>query len=281
MIVVLEKEENTLFSRMAVELSSMAESLKRTKTEGYKENFAKIWERFKTISDIRVILRKGRAQKAKLEQAKLDQTQCKGETTKEREESLVVQIKATEKRVMEALLEVKSRLDGQNEILKALAEWSDWQENICTPQVWSEVVRITKKNKEAQRTDGDKKDRAQPRRKKTRPIAIIVRRSEDEYLELLKKFREKASSEVTGMRISKMRETKNGNLLIEVNGDKEAADMVRLEVERSMGPGISVRTTSKNVIIEIRDPDEVTTADTSSRSNSEGSHDRCFESQGD
>lgn len=279
MIVVLEKEENTLFSRMAVELSSMAESLKRTKTEGYKENFAKICETFKTISDIRVILRKGRAQKAKLEQAKLDQTQCKGETTKEREESLVVQIKATEKRVMEALLEVKSRLDGQNEILKALAEWSDWQENICTPQVWSEVVRITKKNKEAQRTDGDKKDRAQSKRKKTRPITIIVRRGE--YLELLKKFREKASSEVTGMRISKMRETKNRNLLIEVNGDKEAANMVRLEVERSMGPGISVRTTSKNVIIEIRDPDEVTTADTSSRSNSEGSHGRCFGSQGD
>lgn len=39
----------------------------------------------------------------------------------------MAQLKVTEKRVIEALVEVKSRLDEQDKILKALAERSDKQ----------------------------------------------------------------------------------------------------------------------------------------------------------
>lgn len=63
-----------------------------------------------------------------------------------------------------------------------------------------------------------------------------------------------------------MRETRDGGLLIEVNGGAESAELVRREIEQAMGSGASVRKTENMRFVEILDldglasPEEVTAA---------------------
>lgn len=99
-------------------------------------------------------------------------------------------------------------------------------------------------------------DKAPARRKL--PPAIIVRRGEDSFPELLKTIKNNARPEVTGANISKIRETRNGSLLIEVDGGSE--DVVRIsgEIARVMGPDATIRSPNKRALVEIRDLDATT-----------------------
>jgi len=92
------------------------------------------------------------------------------------------------------------------------------------------------------------------------PLAVIVRSGDDAFSELLRTVRSKVDVENTGTIISKMRETRNGSLLIEINSDTESADLVKAEIERSMGPGASVMKTGSNALIELRHLDGMTNA---------------------
>lgn len=56
-----------------------------------------------------------------------------------------------------------------------------------------------------------------------------------------------------------MPETRNGNFLIEVKGGAKAVDVVRSEVEKSLGPGVFVRSLEQRRLIELVDIDCVTT----------------------
>lgn len=56
-----------------------------------------------------------------------------------------------------------------------------------------------------------------------------------------------------------MRQTMNGNLLIEINGGPDPAKIVKVEVVRIFGPSAKIRMTNDCTAVEIRDLDEVTT----------------------
>lgn len=81
------------------------------------------------------------------------------------------------------------------------------------------------------------------RSSRNRPLAIIMRRGDDQFPELLKTIRSNTNAERIGNSNSKMRQTKNGGFLIEVNGGAESTELVKREIEETVGPDASVRKT--------------------------------------
>jgi len=65
--------------------------------------------------------------------------------------------------------------------------------------------------------------------------------------------------EVTGANISKIRETRNGSLLIEVDGGPDDILRISGEIARVMGRDASIRSPDKRALVEICDLDATTT----------------------
>lgn len=105
------------------------------------------------------------------------------------------------------------------------------------------------------------KSTRQPRPPRARPAAIMVSNDKVQFPELLKAIRSKVDPRVTGDSITNMRRTLKGELLIEVSGGTEAMSTVKAEVERSLGPGATVKRLEDLSPVELRDLDEETTAE--------------------
>lgn len=88
-------------------------------------------------------------------------------------------------------------------------------------------------------------------------MVIIVFKDNIQFLELLKTVTRNVNPGVTGNSITKMRQTKTGDLVIEIIGDANLAEVVRAEVARSLGSG----TAEDFSLIEIRDLDGETTGE--------------------
>lgn len=84
-------------------------------------------------------------------------------------------------------------------------------------------------------------------------------RGEEQFPELLRTVRKNVDPVITGTTISKMRQTRTGELLIEINGEVESPMIVREEVERSLEPNAKFRTMENSAAVKIRDLDELTT----------------------
>lgn len=69
----------------------------------------------------------------------------------------------------------------------------------------------------------------------------------------------KITDQAIGDSISKMRETRNGNVLIEILGGNEAVEVVKKEFEKVLRPGESVKSLEQRSLIQLRDLDCVTT----------------------
>lgn len=94
---------------------------------------------------------------------------------------------------------------------------------------------------------------------RARPMALSVRLDGEDFPALLKTVRRKVDPGVTGDSIAKIRKTLAGDLLIEINGGSTAADVVKTEVMRSLGPEAKVRKLEDTATVEIRDLDAETT----------------------
>lgn len=71
----------------------------------------------------------------------------------------------------------------------------------------------------------------------------------------MKNIRSKVDTGVIGHTIVKVREIRNGNVLIEVIDGSETAEVVRKEVEKTLRPGESARSLEQRTLIQIRDLD--------------------------
>lgn len=91
------------------------------------------------------------------------------------------------------------------------------------------------------------------------PLVILVRKSADTYVEILHKVRSGVNVNVTGYRISGIREIRSGDLLILISGEKRAADLVKQEVENFMGANSNVTKLNRIGLIELSDLDALTT----------------------
>lgn len=87
----------------------------------------------------------------------------------------------------------------------------------------------------------------------------MVKRGELSFVEIVKNIRANVNADIIGDTISKIRETRNGNVLIEILGGSDTAERVKKEVEKSLGPGESVRFLEQRTLIQLRDLDCVTT----------------------
>lgn len=90
-------------------------------------------------------------------------------------------------------------------------------------------------------------------------MAVIVSQGKDQFPELLKVVRQKVDPGITRTVISKIRHTKTGSLLVEINSGVDSAEIVRAELERSLGPGSSVMLAEDFLPIEVRNLDGLTT----------------------
>ncbi|KAL4097351.1 hypothetical protein QTP88_022144 [Uroleucon formosanum] len=75
---------------------------------------------------------------------------------------------------------------------------------------------------------------------------------------LLKKIRGGVNREVIDDHIVGMRQTKAGSLLIELKGDQQQIKAVRVEVSRSAGENVEVKSLQQKAMVEIRDLDQLT-----------------------
>lgn len=84
----------------------------------------------------------------------------------------------------------------------------------------------------------------------------MVQVGKEEFPALVHKIRGTTNRDVIGDHVVGMRQTKSGDLLIEIKGDPEQVEAVWAEVSRSAGEDIEVRTLQQKALLEIRDMDQ-------------------------
>lgn len=153
-------------------------------------------------------------------------------------------VAVSEERILGAIGAMCNRLDKQDAVISNLAtEANRVQANMIPSappdinQHWTEVVKkprkaMQKPTVEVQLAGGT---RSMPTARRARPLAVIVAKKNKQFPELLTTLRSKVNPAATGTAISKMRQTKNGNLLIEINDGADSAKIVMEEMERSIG----------------------------------------------
>lgn len=171
-------------------------------------------------------------------------------------------VEAMEARVLGVLDHVNKKLAEQDEVLAKMVPLKTREQPEL--QGWTEVVKrtkggVNKKPTTTPETTAIPKKNWQPNPPRERPLAIMVTKDDKNFPDLIKTIRNKVDQAVTGDSITKMRKTMGGNLLIEINGGVEAAEAVKNEVARSLGPAAKVRRMMNEAPIEIRDLDEETT----------------------
>ncbi|XP_022168982.1 uncharacterized protein LOC111032834 [Myzus persicae] len=134
---------------------------------------------------------------------------------------------------------------------------------------------------EADRTDGprddigwkthQKKNTRRPRnprngkleevRTRNRSDVIIVQTKPENYSEVLKKIKSGVNMGAIGNKISAMRQTRSGGILIQVSGGSPAADVVRAEVSKIVETDILIRTPMQQSLVEFRGLDSLTNID--------------------
>lgn len=99
----------------------------------------------------------------------------------------------------------------------------------------------------------------QTRPPRPKPVALMVRKDGEDFPELLKTVRSGVNPEVTGNSIGRLRKTRNGDLLVVINGGNGPAETVKAEITRALGAGATVRKLENSSVVEIRDLDAETT----------------------
>jgi len=290
----LEMTQSSIFSKMGKELDALRDLVvKKVKTLGAREHVEEITKLYNsavsTTRDIKV-LRGANTGGA----VKLDYNRVALAVRKEVRSALELSNKTlvdelssvctkrerspgrtfepehdSSSQVLEVLADVQAKLVLQDSKISAVMAAS-----VVGPDTWTEVVARRKKSNLghsappasnppcAKQDGGVQRDNGAPtlpsRRSRLRHGAVLVMRGDSTFADVLKRVKSGVNTEVTGTSITKMRETRNGDLLIEVRGDAEVADTVRKEVERSCGSGSGVQLLERRSLIEIRDLDCVT-----------------------
>lgn len=124
---------------------------------------------------------------------------------------------------------------------------------------WTQVVK--KQPKPNRLTNVIKTKQSVPAVRPSRPLpkAVIIKRGELLFADTVKNIRSKVDVNVIGDSISKIRQTRSRDVLIEIIGGSDKAENIRKEVEKSLGPGKSVRSLQQRSLVQLRDLDFVTT----------------------
>lgn len=93
------------------------------------------------------------------------------------------------------------------------------------------------------------------RRQTVKPSAVLVKRGDESFADTVQKVKRNVRADAIGESITKMRETRNGDLLIEVKGGAVMAEVIRDEVQRTCGTDNVIQLMGQRSIVELRDLD--------------------------
>lgn len=108
------------------------------------------------------------------------------------------------------------------------------------------------------------KRRSRPRRKRARPDALLIKKSDEiSFADLLRKVKVDPTLNTLGERVSNIRQTYSGDLLLELQtiGDQPKTAIFREQLARAIGGNASVKTLTQETLLVIKDMDEVTTSE--------------------
>jgi len=98
-------------------------------------------------------------------------------------------------------------------------------------------------------------------RTRNRSDVVIVQTNPENYTEVLKKIKSGVNMEAIGNKISAMRQTRSGGILIKVSGGSPAADVVRAEVSKIVETDTLIRAPKQQSLVEFRGLDSLTNID--------------------
>ena len=109
-----------------------------------------------------------------------------------------------------------------------------------------------------------RKGRARLRRKRVRPDALLIKKSEEmSFADLLRKVKVDPTLTTLGEKVSSIRQTHSGDLLLELQttGDQPQTSKFRDQLATAIGDGTSVKGLTQETLLVIKDIDEVTTSE--------------------
>lgn len=141
----------------------------------------------------------------------------------------------------------------------------------------SEGVQIPRgkerpRKKKKKRTQGNQQERGQPererpkkeeeRRPRVKPDAVLIKTKQDgpSYADMLRKVKQGADAQEVGSKVSKIRKTNDGHILIELQKGTDA-EAVKAAIEGIVKDDGDIRRLSTNTTLEVHDIDDVTTAE--------------------
>lgn len=161
---------------------------------------------------------------------------------------------------------VGKRLDGHDALITGLIDHG------AAPRVqksipgagnaiekWTDVVRKPTKIKKQTATTPPTVGTNAPRPVRPLPRAVVIKRGESSFAETVKNIRAQVNVDIISDSISKMRDTRNGNVLIEILGGSDKAETDRSELEKSLEPRESIRSFEQRSLLQLIDLDCVTT----------------------
>lgn len=243
------KRENEIWRELKAAVDVLKTKVVRVKSEGVKDSVEHVTS---LISQFGMAREKLSAEW----RAKLISPDLHAEAADNR---MVARVETLERKVMGTLNLVHTKLTDQDITLAKLVAGPSPQPK--TASQWTEVVKQARGRPSVPSASQDKAEKSKPQTKilRTRPLAVIVSKADEQFPELLRTVRRAVNPGTTGNSIAKMRQTKAGALLIEINGGADSAEVIRAEMERSLGPGTAVRMAESLSPVEIRDLDGFTT----------------------
>lgn len=255
----LNRKEIEIIGDIRGTLEHLKTIMARVKTEGVKEDIDKLMTQFDLLVKSRYEVNEEHRVSLTVERAKLEAAVA--DTT------AIGRVAASEVKILGALSAINERLDEQEKMTVHRTPQSNSVERQVAQVAsvpsgeWAEVTKRMRKAVPKSEPEPSPVGVAKTSTKalRSRPVAVIVKRGEEQFPELLRTVRSKVDPAVTGTAITRMRQTQQGNLLIEINGGTDTATKMKQEIERSLGPETAVRTTDDLAPVEVRDLDEVTT----------------------
>lgn len=235
----LEQAEQGALSEIYNMAKKMEEGVNKVRTDGVKEPFAKLCDYINFVVNGRAKLRKARRAVINLVKMSMD---------KAAEEVHTKSLAEKMDDIAAAVASQGEKIDAQN---AKIAELTTPMEGRRT--TWSEVAKKKVTKTLNQENPAVQVNGRRPLRAKN--PAILVKANTEDFPALAKRLKKDASREVTGDRVVGMRQTRSGDMLIEVNGDAQKLEEVRSEIERVAGAGITVSALTQRGVLEIRDID--------------------------
>lgn len=272
-IEYLERHDAGLFKLLRAEVESLKELAKRTQVKGLKECVDQIHSIIGSIENNNTELKVARSQQSGNKLLVVDAKKVVTILT----ENLRTAVNESNKPILDAISSVEMKLTGvsdaggtdNGEVKEAVAnlrtmlqkqgEKMDVMAERGIQSNWTDVVKKKgkKKNQDAKPVDKPA-EQATTRRRESRPPAIMVDITKEDFPALAQKIRGGVDKNVIGDRVTGMRQARSGGLLIEVRGDQKEVEEIRAEIARSAGSEVAVRSLQRKRLVELRDLDEWT-----------------------